>query len=57
MNKQQKTRLDDFMEKHPKAMVPNGEVPDVCAAYLGYCSKNCDTRTTCTECWNKPMKE
>lgn len=56
----QKTRLDDFKEKYPNALMKQGDCPRSCAKDLGYCEKClcingliCD----CKECWNTPMEE
>lgn len=54
----QKTRLDDFMEKYPKALLRKDGTPvEVCCENLGYtkvCIYNyCDG---CSECWNAPLE-
>ena len=50
-----KTRLQDFLEKHPNAKTLCDGTPKVCCADLGYCN-NCietDDDTECGLCWNQ----
>ena len=57
-----KTRLQDFMEKHPNALVDKNGVPYMRPATLGYCDvKECEW---CKQyyvssyiCWTKPLEE
>lgn len=52
----QKTRQMDFMEKFPNAMICDNGTPKACCKHLGY-TMDCPTRSSCKECWNKPMEE
>lgn len=52
-----KTRLQDFLEKFPKAKFNELGCPNVCCADLGYrekCSYN--EYEICKDCWNKPIE-
>ena len=56
----QRTRLQDFREKYPDALMKQGNCPKTCAKDLGYCKECpyvkgliCD----CDECWNMPVEE
>lgn len=54
----QKTILQDFLEKYPKARLrDNGTPKDVCPYSLGYEEHKgcCDGR--CMKCWNRPLEE
>lgn len=51
----QKTRQQDFLEKFPKAETNDNGTPKACCKHLGY-TMNCPTRSSCKECWNKPME-
>lgn len=51
----QKTRLDDFKEKYPNALMYIDGTPKVCCLSLGYVC-NCG-KTTCEECWSTPLEE
>lgn len=52
----QRTRLQDFREKYPDALMKQGNCPKTCAKDLGYC-KECPEVTTCEECWNMLAEE
>lgn len=52
----QKTRLQDFREKYPNALLYYDGTPKPCCSDLGYC-KECPEVTTCEECWNMPVEE
>ena len=52
----QKTRLQDFREKYPNALLYYDGTPKPCCSDLGYC-KGCPEVTTCEECWNMPVEE
>lgn len=54
-----KTRLEDFIEKHPKAKRDeNTGVPRIVPTYIGYCDK-CPTCRLYREasycCWHEPL--
>lgn len=55
----QKTILDDFKEKHPKAKLLNG-YPMICPRFLGY-KLSCDNRvcnsTMCWQMWDTPLEQ
>ena len=54
----QKTMLQDFLEKYPKANLNNDGTPKgVCPYSLGYEEEQdwCDGR--CMKCWNRPLEE
>lgn len=52
----EKTLMDDFFEKHPKAMKhPNG-APQACAQTVGYV-KSCTVGSNCFNCWRRPLEE
>lgn len=55
----QKTILDDFKEKYPKAKLLNG-YPMICPRFLGY-KLSCDSRvcnsTMCWQMWDTPLKQ
>lgn len=58
-----KTRLMDFMEKHPNARLqPGTRMPFLTPDVLGYCGtsvcKSCEhERYTMAHCWNLPLEE
>lgn len=58
-----KTRLQDFLEKHPNARLhPEDGTPLTTPAVLGYCkTKYCDEceqiHYTMAHCWNLPLEE
>ena len=52
----QKTRLQDFREKYPNALLYYDGTPIPCCSDLGYC-KECPEGTTCEDCWNVPVEE
>ena len=56
----EKTLMDDFFEKYPKATRDKDGGPLVCAKDIGYLSK-CpsapDNLVTCAECWRRPLEE
>lgn len=49
-----KTIKDDFLEKHPNAVMNSNGTPNCCADFLGYEVK-CDAG--CRDCWNTPLEE
>lgn len=51
-----RTRLQDFREKYPNALLYYDGTPKPCCSDLGYC-KECPEVTTCEECWNMPVEE
>lgn len=52
----QKTMLQDFLEKFPKAKLNDYGVPRVCPSLLGYKDMIPCNRLKCNECWNRPLK-
>lgn len=55
----QKTILQDFKEKHPKAPLNEDGTPvGICPGDLGYEETCCYVhKLDCTECWNMPIDE
>ena len=57
----QKTILQDFLEKYPKAKLRNDGTPTgVCPEDLGYCKgRYCNeiNKLDCLACWNRPLEE
>ena len=53
-----KTRLQDFMEKYPKAPIEADGTPEICCIDLGYRQYDCDPlKENCVDCWNMPVEE
>lgn len=48
------TRLEDFLEKYPGAIVNSRGVPKACCVDLGYC-KTCP-EIPCKMCWDDPFE-
>lgn len=55
----EKTRLDDFLDKHPRAYLDDNDTPRACAKNLGYCTECIDKGDLdqCAECWRRPLEE
>lgn len=55
----EKTIMDDFFEKHPKAGKKRDGTPMACAAHLGYIEKCPDdfSLMRCPDCWRRPLEE
>ena len=56
----QKTRKDDFFEKHPNAARRLSGEPVVCAKKIGYTAQCVESNTgfpLCEVCWNLPLNE
>lgn len=54
----QRTRLQDFLEKHPNAPMEADGTPAICCIDLGYRREDCDPiKGSCVDCWNMPVKE
>lgn len=62
----QKTILQDFLEKYPKALIEDGAFPAACPFQLGYETESekdkngyCEStaRDSCRRCWNRPLEE
>lgn len=52
-----KTRMQDFLEKFPKAEMDEEDgVPKICAKRLGY-TIDCPESFDYVECWNMPVEE
>lgn len=55
----ERTRLDDFLDKHPRAPLDDNDTPRACAKHLGYCAE-CMSSTSaadCDDCWRQPLEE
>lgn len=55
----EKTRLDDFLDKHPRAYLDDNDTPRACAKNLGYCTECIDKGDLdqCDDCWRRPLEE
>ena len=55
----EKTIMDDFFEKHPKAMRDGNGIPHACAKHCGYHAPTYCERIPqrCAECWRRPLEE
>ena len=55
----QKTILQDFLEKYPKAKLRDNGTPNFCPEYLGYCEEAYCYKNDrdCVKCWNRPLEE
>ncbi len=50
-----KTILDDLLEKYPHVKLDKGVPINICPDYLGY--KGCDRCIhNCRDCWNSPLE-
>ena len=55
--KPQKTMLQDFLEKYPKAILDQDSTPfNICPCDLGYKNKQYCERS-CMTCWNRPLEQ
>lgn len=53
-----KTRLQDFLEKFPKAPISKGVPYRVCQRDVGYmCEQECNRGKKISACWNEPVEE
>lgn len=55
----ERTIMDDFLEKHPKAPKDEDGIPFACAQRCGYtegCIGN-TSRKYCAQCWRRPLEE
>lgn len=54
-----KTRLQDFLEKYPKAplTLDGMKTPKACAQQLGYCESCHYVGGGCYNCWNEPVED
>lgn len=56
----EKTIMDDFFEKLPKALRDDNGYPTTCARRLGYvceCPIAEDKASDCVACWRRPLEE
>lgn len=54
----QRTRLEDFKEKYPHAMMETDGTPTICCIDLGYRKEDCDPiKESCVDCWNMSVEE
>lgn len=60
----QKTMLQDFLEKFPKAPIQHDGTPGLCPYKCGYTKEDCCGKfilnpkyKTCAECWSRPVEE
>ena len=55
--KPQKTMLQDFLEKYPKAILDQDSTPlNICPCDLGYENEQYCERS-CMTCWNRPLEQ
>lgn len=53
-----KTRLQDFLEKYPKAIIGSDKTPvSICCARLGYCESCRYVGGGCYQCWDEPVED
>lgn len=52
-----RTRMVDFMEKHPTAPLNEKGYPKACAKTLGYVSEEKFCRTPCGVCWETDVED
>lgn len=52
-----RTRMVDFMEKHPNAPLNEKGYPKACAKTVGYVSEEKFCRTPCGVCWETDVEE
>lgn len=52
----QKTILEDFLEKYPKASLYSTGIPKTCWGLL-YGFDECPVTDDCQKCWNRPLSE
>lgn len=54
----QKTILQDFLEKYPKARMDDDGIPfNICTYNLGYEDDKCECDLKCEKCWNTPLEQ
>lgn len=53
----ERTRLDDFLDKHPKAKRSDDGTPTPCAESCGYIDKCNPGEMSCADCWRRPLEE
>lgn len=53
----QKTMLQDFLEKYPKAQRKKSGEPAICPETLGYRPEGTGCHVECYDCWNRPLEE
>ena len=51
----QKTYMEDFLEKFPKAKIGEHNIPTACREYIY--GGGCPEPANCLACWNEPMEE
>ncbi len=53
----EKTFMDDFFEKHPRAEKSADGFPRACAKVIGYVKMCPLGLTPCNDCWRRPLEE
>lgn len=53
----EKTIMDDFFEKHPRAKRSDDGTPTPCAEDCGYIDKCLPGEMSCADCWRRPLEE
>lgn len=52
-----KTRLQDFLEKYPKAILEDSGIPKgTCCRWLGYTTECVLGSSNCFRCWDSPLE-
>ena len=55
----EKTIMDDFFEKHPRAPRRSPDYPEACARVMGYiseCPATVNNCVGCNDCWRRPLE-
>lgn len=53
-----KTRVEDFLEKFPRAPISKGVPTRVCPRDVGYmCEQECNRGKKISACWNEPVED
>lgn len=56
----ERTIMDDFFTKHPKAPRRSPDYPEACARVVGYiseCPATVNNCVGCNDCWRRPLEE
>ena len=56
----ERTIMDDFFAKHPKAPRRSPDYPEACARVVGYiseCPATVNNCVGCNDCWRRPLEE
>ena len=56
----ERTIMDDFFAKHPKAPRRSTDYPEACARVVGYiseCPATVNNFVGCNDCWRRPLED